>query len=493
MKLVRLKAAFMGVAAAVLAVGAAFAAPREGDLDVSFSSDGLVTYSIDTTPTKWEDATALVPRPNKAGYFLVGRVYETGDIVIVALDNSGSVDTSFGVSGRVIFGEGLLTLTAVTQDNLGRIIVVGNSRKPGATLTDTDPVVCRFTAFGFSDAANFGGSLCHLIPVDKTPNGADYATSVTTDGGRNIYIAGQAQFSAEDYDFMVMKVSPSSGALVNVFGNNGIGTYAFDVDSVHAGGDTDGATSIVSDGGINLIVGGYASNEAPFGLDYAFAKIDIFSGAYVTTFCPNSGACPLSEVLAGRRTVIHANPAGNDDERVMAMTRDPDGNVVVLGQEFTYPNGVETEANEVRRLDPVSANFLGSTYIGGNFRYNQASSVITDTSGNVFIGGTTSASAGTVGNPTRVLYVTKLFPNLTADANFTTFLGANVSTSIVVFGTADANQPTEHIGGQLLYYNGNVHMAGGRLYRRDIPNNIFDYDMAAFRLAGDRIFSDGLE
>ena len=473
------------------------AAGRAGDLDTSFSLDGKYTFSFDIAPTLWDEAKAVIPRAG-GGYLVVGHLYSGGDIGFIALTDAGVLDTSFGVGGKIIYDSGLLDIQAVTVDNQNRIILVGNSRKANATILDFDPMVCRFNANAFPDPI-FGGNGCRLYPVDIFANGQDTVSAVTTDGGA-IYLAGQAQFNAEDFDMLAMKIDANDADLNTFFGGDGIQTYAFDVDSVHPGGDADGALAIVRlPNEASLVLGGFARNEAPFGNDYAFAKIDVVAGSLVTAFCQSAALCGQSEIFGGRRSVILSNASGNDDQIVEAMTVDPNGNVVVAGQDYLFPNAGETQAQKLTRINPVTGLDIGGQTFNSVFKYADISSMVTDASGNIYIAGVSSVGTGNVNDPNRSLFLSKYLPNLQSDNTFADFFGPT-ATALVVFAKSSAAEHTDHKAGQItIDSSGRILMAGGRLWQQNVPTNIFDYDFSVFRLqgatasSGDAVFRNGFE
>lgn len=474
---------------------------QPGDLDSGFGTGGRLTIATDPAPTLEDHAVIAAPRSG-GGYLVYGFHPPTGDIVINARTDSGANDASFGVNGRVLHDRQFLTVEAAVIDSFGRVVIVGNSREAGAPSGDFDPYVCRFTATGQPDT-NFGGAAaCVLYPVDIVANGADYATSVALDGG-TIYVAGQMQRDTlDDFDFLVLKIRASDGTLVTAFDGDGMLFIPFDVNQTAAGGDTDGALAIARDSGTGLYIAGYADNDNDFDNDWAIAKVDIFSGAYVTSFCALQTDCPGSERLAGRRHLPIITTFGANSEAIQALAIGGDGQLLVAVQRNTEVNGQSFNQIETLKLDPTT----GVTHPTDRdartlLRFTTVENLDLDASGNVLLSGVTNSDPGLFGaDPQRVLFITRLTPQLDGDTGFTTDLGGGPSaTALYDFPRSSSSMLLDHRSSELvLDASQRIVIAGSRLWRRDVPNNVFDYDHALLRLngqaaTGPNIFANGFE
>ncbi len=473
-----------------------------GALDTSFGTGGRLTISIDPSPTLEDDAIIAAPRSG-GGYLIYGYLPSTGDIVINGRTEIGAVDTSFGVNGRVTHDRQFLSVEAAAIDNQGRVLIVGNSRESGSPSSDFDPYVCRFTAGGFPDTAFASATGCALFPVDIIANGFDYATSVATDASF-VYVAGQMQRDTiDDYDFLVMKIRASDGTLVTSFDGDGMVFIPFDINATEPGGDIDAALAIVRDGDAGLYIAGYADNDGDFDNDWAIAKIDIFSGAYVTSFCPNQTACPGSEVLAGRRHLPIITTFGENSEQIQALALAADGDLLMAIQ-----RGAQVSGNPVNQIETLKLNrTTGATIAGQNdartyLRYASVSDMAIDSTGNVLLSGVSSQSLGLFGaDPGRVIFVTRLTPTLDGDNSFATALGGGPSpTALIDFPRNPSSTLLDHRSKEMVIdASGRIVVAGSRLWRRDTATNVFDYDHAIFRLygsgapAGPNIFANGFE
>lgn len=473
-----------------------------GDLDTSFNTSGRVTIAVDPTPTLEDHGIIVAPRVS-GGYLVYGFLPPTGDLAVTALNDGGSVDTSFGINGRIIYDRQFLTVEAATIDNNGRVIIVGNSREPGSPSSDFDPYVCRFTTGGQPDSAFGGTSGCVLYPIDIVANGADYATAVTTDAG-SIYVAGQVQLdTSDDFDLLALRMRSTDGTLITAFSGDGIATIPFDVNSLEAGGDTDGALAIARDSGTGLYIAGYADNDGDFDNDWVIAKIDVFSGSYVTSFCTNTTDCPGSERLNGRRHLPIITTFGQNSEQIQGMTFGADGNLVVAIQKHLPFNGDWSQVIETIKLNPTTgATIAGQSDVRFLQRYVRLEDIALDAAGNVLLSGVTSQNLGLFGaDPQRVMFVSRLTPTLAADTSFTNFLGSPSASTLIDFPRNPNASVVDHRSEEMLIdVNQRILVAGSRLWRRDVPTNVFDYDHAVFRLnggsaapAGPNIFANGFE
>ncbi|UXI70167.1 hypothetical protein [Tahibacter amnicola] len=473
----------------VLALAASTALGREGDRDERFSEDGQQTLRFDTGTTKRDEATAVLVDRN--GRYLVVGMVESGYVGLAAFKPDGSIDADFGINGKIAYGAPLVAVTAATMDVLGRTIVVGFGLDPAGNF-DFDPVVCRYTAAGQRDTT-VSSSGCRTISVDKMPNGSDTLSAVTTDGAGQIYVAGQAQISAEDADFLVMKLASTDASPLSTFAGNGMVVVAFDANTSHAGGDIDGAQAIVLQGN-HLTVGGYADNE--LGNDFALMRISALNGAEDTTFCPTTAACPGTDRTQGLRT-IGFNFGGTNDDRIRALAVAPDGNIVVAGETERLVEGAVSTNYLVTRIGPTGAFALpfGSSVAQYDriYRYLNVTGLAVRTDGKIVLAGHTSTEQTNV-SPNRILWVAQMSATGAPDNQFATDLGGGPSNlQIAVFPTAPSSTVLDHHAGQLTLDHGRIVLAASALWRRDMPNSVDDFDFAVLRLKGDSLFNNGFQ
>jgi uncharacterized delta-60 repeat protein len=476
--------------ATLLVACAGASVAREGDLDSRFSTDGRQTVAYDLTTAKADVAHRVVVDPRNGRYIVVGYV-DSGAVGMAAFKPDGSVDTSFGVSGKIARSSPLLAITGVSVDPVNRIVVAGYGRKPGAAFLDFDPVVCRFNMNGFPDT-NVSSDGCRVIPVDVFAGGTDTISAVTTDGAGQIYLAGQAQLSATDYDFLVLKLSGADAAPLPTF-NSGRRLVDFDLDQTNPGGDVDGAQAILLQG-TSLYIAGYATDE--LGTDFAIAKISALNGEDDLTFCPNNTVCTGTQRTQGKRTIGY-NLGGGNDDRARALATAADGTILVAGEVQRTVSGATSNNYLVTRIG--STGTYPGNFGSGTSIYNailsdlQLTDMTVRSDGRILIAGTT-ASTPAAENPNRVQWVAQLSAGGLPDSNFAGALGGGGSSiSLIFFDSASGQQPLNHEAGRLTLDRGRILLAGGRLWAQNLPGGVRDFDYSIARLQGDSIFTDGLE
>lgn len=464
---------------------------REGDLDTRFSGDGLQTVAFDLTTAKGDTAHRVVVDPRDGRYIVIGYV-DSGAVGMAAFKPNGSVDSSFGASGKIARSAPLQTIAAVTVDPINRIVVAGYGRKPGGAFLDFDPVVCRYNMSGFPDT-NVSADGCRRLPVDAVADGTDTISAVTTDGAGQIYLAGQVQLSATDYDFLVMKLSGADASPLTTFSGDGRTEIAFDIDAGSSGGDVDGAQAILLQG-TSLYVAGYASDES--GTDFAIAKISALNASEDLTFCPNVAACAGTQRTQGLRTIGY-NLGGANDDRARALALAADGTILIAGEVQRTVSGTTSNNYLVTRIGS-NGSYPGSFGSGVSI-YNailtdlQLTDMAVRSDGRILIAGTT-ASTPLAENPNRLQWVAQLSAAGLPDGNFAGSLGGGGSSiGLIVFPNASESQPMNHEAGRLTLDHGRILFAGARLWAQNLPGGVRDFDFSVARLQGDGIFADGVE
>jgi uncharacterized delta-60 repeat protein len=158
---------------------------------------------------------------------------------VVRLNADGSLDGSFGSSGRVLFDSApVVALSAVAIDRQQRIVVAGLV----GDFEDSDVYVARLRSSGALDTS-FGGS--GAVRYGSADVDSARAVAIQSDG--RILAAGTYGYAT----FGVVRLL-DDGSLDAGFGIGGLSTGSF-----AAGGPTwtDGATAMALDGGRALIAG----------------------------------------------------------------------------------------------------------------------------------------------------------------------------------------------------------------------------------------------
>ena len=155
-----------------------------GTLDTSFGTGGIVTTPVGTaSDTAQSIAIDSSGKIVVAGYVLNGLVY---DIAVVRYLSNGDLDLSFSTDGKVTtpVGTGIAYGFDMAIDSSDKIIVAGSSEN---ALYNDDITVVRYNSNGTLDSSfGTGGIVTTGIGSDS-----DQARSLAIDGSGKIVIAGQ--------------------------------------------------------------------------------------------------------------------------------------------------------------------------------------------------------------------------------------------------------------------------------------------------------------
>lgn len=162
-----------------------------GSLDTSFDVDGKVTTDFGT----YEEGVALALQDDGKIVVAGGTGFDSAKIVLARYHTNGSLDTSFGVDGKVLTNltEEDRTYDMVMQTD-GKIIVVGK-----AIYTD-DFIVVRFQNNGTFDASfgNSGGVTTNFFTRPSGATSRDLAQAVALQPDGKIVVAGYSNSGGED-------------------------------------------------------------------------------------------------------------------------------------------------------------------------------------------------------------------------------------------------------------------------------------------------------
>lgn len=240
----------------------------DGSIDDQFGNNGKVYYDITTTI-----ATNLNDYPSKILLQANGKIVITGQtnnaqFALIRLNSNGTLDTTFGNNGKVIFfvGGNNVAYNAVMQND-EKIIMVGK----GAGQNDSDFAIARINTDGSLDLdfsndgklnIDFGiYDEAHGIAIDSDGKIIVCGTKDSTtacmarlnpDGSldNSFGVNGKAYFTAPGAEFMSIKVQADykiivsgiigndflltrynpNGTIDNSFGVNGY--YTFDIDNM---------------------------------------------------------------------------------------------------------------------------------------------------------------------------------------------------------------------------------------------------------------------
>jgi uncharacterized delta-60 repeat protein len=270
-----------------------------GDLDPSFSGDGIVTTTIDSEAygygvTIQPDGKIMVAGYSESGmfrFFTLAR-YNTSGIPDPAFGTGGVVTTPIGTEayGRAI----------VLQPD-GKIVVAGDSYSGGPNFF----TLARYTTSGITDTT-FGTGGVVTTPI-STGYAQGNAVALQSDG--KIVVAGYSYSGG--WVFTLARYT-TSGITDTTFGTGGVVTTPIGTGSAEGN-----AVAIQSDG--KIVVAGYSDD--PGGSD-VFTLV-----RYNTSGIPD----PTFGTGGVMTTPIGTQAGGN------AVAIQPDGKIVVAG--YSLPDG----------------------------------------------------------------------------------------------------------------------------------------------------------
>lgn len=225
-----------------------------GTLDNTFDSDGKVTTSIGVFPV---GLSVVIQSDGKiVAVGTAGAMISQSDFIMARYNSDGSLDNSFGTSGKVISDFGATQWaygTSVALQSDGKIVACGY-----AEYTSQDFVVARFTTSGGFDPS-FGAT--GYVTINFSEYDA-FGRSVAVQKNGKIVIGGYVYDSKGTYLFALARVN-SNGELDNKFGNSG--KVLTDINNIDYGR----SLKIQEDG--NILLAGYTENEEK-NYDFAIAR-----------------------------------------------------------------------------------------------------------------------------------------------------------------------------------------------------------------------------
>jgi uncharacterized delta-60 repeat protein len=277
-----------------------------GDLDTTFSGDGLVTsYAVPSNPGRSDYGFDIAIQPN-GKIVAVGASYvpSTGnsDFAILRYNTRGSLDATFSGDGRLItnFG-GFDRASGVAIQSNGKIVAGGE--KCSSSIGPCDVALVRYNANGTFDTTFSGdGKL-----TSDFGGGNNSAYSVVIQSNGKIVLAG-SMWNGTDNDFAVYRYL-SNGSLDVTFSGDGMVSFGF------GAGRQDSAADLVLQSDGKIVVAGYSGDVNHINNNFAIARLNA-NGSLDTTFSGD-----------GRQA---ANFGGNDFGA--ALTLQPDGKIVVAGR-----------------------------------------------------------------------------------------------------------------------------------------------------------------
>lgn len=325
-----MRKSFVGVIlVAILTSGASAVAASDGDLDSTWSGDGLVEIA------GWDDNWVEAVSPYGVDKVLVAGYADSGsgswDISFIArFDDNGDLDPTCNTTGVATYSDpnGFITTDmAVLAD--GSIVIVGFDLSG-----NTSGVVLKFDSSCRLDSTFGSGGVFTFNERD----GVTYQTvSATTDN--KLLIGGATYFAPADGGdsrFTVHRIDATTGTFDVSFGD-GNGRFVSTI--AHEGSVTD--LVLAPDGSVVFTGIGDAGDD-----DLVVAKLTA-NGIVDTTFA-TSGWYERSTT---------------DDERGLALVRRTDGRLVVLEQVIDTTSALPGSA-----IVCLTATGLADTACGGTGR-----------------------------------------------------------------------------------------------------------------------------
>jgi uncharacterized delta-60 repeat protein len=261
-----------------------------------------------------------------AGYAVNSGQY---DFVIVRFNPNGSLDTSFGVGGRVVIpapGNDFDGVNDVVIDQNNKIIVVGDVEDG----TTNDFIAIRLNQNGSLDSS-FGINGRSLISMSSGSARKGVAHSVDIDQSGKIVIGGIAYSSSDIVSFAIARLNPNGG-IDNTFDNDG--KVLIDVSGNSQGS---AALDIFIGQGNKIVAAGVVASNTNSG-DFAVVRLNP-DGTLDNTFGMNGDG----------KTIVDISDGTNWFEVANGLAIDQNNNIIAAGYGVTASGDIDFAA---LRLNP---------------------------------------------------------------------------------------------------------------------------------------------
>jgi uncharacterized delta-60 repeat protein len=334
-----------------------------GTVDTSFGTSGKVLTDLGSSSSDYANAIAV----QSDGTILVAGSSDAndfGDFAVVRYNANGTLDASFGASGKVLtdLNSGSWDqATTMAVQNDGKILVGGSSLMTG----HRDFAVVRINANGSLDTSlNSNGK----VLTDLGANFSEYINAMTVQSDGKILVAGYSD-AAGTFDFAVVRYN-ANGSLDTSF--NSTGKLLTDIGA----GSYEEVYAMVQQSDGKILVAG--SSDASGSEDFALVRYNT-DGTLDTSF--NSTGKVLTDL-------------GGTTENPYAMTLQSDGKILLAGR--TNASGSSDIAlvryNTDGSLD-TSFNLTGKVLTDvGSGSTDDASAIAVQSDGKILVAGSSDAS-----------------------------------------------------------------------------------------------------
>jgi len=242
-----------------------------GSLDASFGSSGKVTTDFGTSYNDWAYGVAI---QNDGKIVAVGSSTGMGlreDFSLARYNSDGSLDTSFGSGGKVTtdFDYGDDNAYAIAIQGDGKIVAAGASYH---FATPSHFALTRYNSDGSLDASFGSGG---KVTTDFGTSYHDWAYGVAIQGDGKLVVSGHSYQGTAYPDFALARYN-SNGSPDLTFGSSGKVTTDF-------GYRSDGASAVMIQGDGRIVAAGTSTQGPVVTADFALARYNT-DGSLDATF-----------------------------------------------------------------------------------------------------------------------------------------------------------------------------------------------------------------
>jgi uncharacterized delta-60 repeat protein len=289
----------------------------DGTLDDSFDGDGRAYVDVGN-PTESAEAVDL----DSQGRIVVGGIVQgVSRAAVVRLTPDGELDPSFSGDGIATYGNGFLPhrlfdVVVRGDDRIVVVVRVPQPPPPGTTLVDpvgSRVLVARYRVNGTLDRTFHGTGVRILDPSD----GSDVPTAVDLDAQGRIVVAGGMEEPRRHTGMTFVYRLRPGGGLDPTFSGDGFATHNLPRESDSTGG------MIVDGSGRIVLAGGARGGVLVVRLTAAGLRDTSFSGdgrAFAALRAGTEPAQAVVEDLAGDLAVVGSTRGGGGQAYVARFT-----------------------------------------------------------------------------------------------------------------------------------------------------------------------------